>query len=31
MKKIFNKNGINKMSLMMIAVGLTLIVSTYIR
>jgi hypothetical protein len=31
MKKIFNKNGINKMSLMMIVAGLTLIASTYIR
>lgn len=31
MKKLFNKNNINKMSLMMIAVGLTLVVSTYLK
>lgn len=31
MKKIFNKNGMNKMSLIMMAVGLTLLVSTYIK
>lgn len=31
MKKLFNKNNINKMSLMMITVGLTLVVSTYLK